>query len=193
MIVRMALIVVLALTGGCVTAPMAALVTPVTRADLQPYVEGGDRSVSGEAFLREATGRLRRCSGATVMFIPALPVVDEAMIAWRRGEEIDVSGLPFLDLPETVRTVECTSRGKFRMSGLPALDYWIAVPVRWVEVDRSSGLKWKRGGMLAARVSLREGSVSRLVVDNEDRVFAAEPYALTSRFTTACGCAQDVR
>ncbi|MEM6763061.1 MAG: hypothetical protein AAF615_09295 [Pseudomonadota bacterium] len=179
-----ALTFVLAGMVSCTPTTLATLSSPIDGAALSAYTATGSATLSGEGFARRATGRLKRCSGARVTLVPALPVLDEAVLAWRAGRTVDASRIPVAGTARAVRTTECNSRGRFSFKGVPPLDYWVFVPIKWYDIDRPSKLRFPRGGMFAARYSLGGGSQRGVVIDNEDFIGDVDPYLVISRLTS---------
>lgn len=157
----------------CVTAPVP-LQSALTAEELSFYAAAGDRSIAGQAFLRQGGGGVVTCAGEDAVLLPAVPVVEEAMRVWRAGDEVDASAVPRVDVAGSVRWSTCDAAGDFGFTGLPARTYWLAVPVRWT-VAREG-----QGGMLARRLSLEAGSEPRVILaDGDGAWLRAKPWLLT--------------
>jgi hypothetical protein len=166
-------IVLAAALAGCSTTFPIQLRSDLTKEELAPYGERGERFISGQAFLRQAGGLVVTCAGETVTVLPAVDAVEEAIDIWRAGDEIYTVNLEYPNVSGSVRWVECDGGGNFIVEGLPAETYWVMVPVRW-------GVGKKRyGGMLAERVSLYHGPEERLILDEDDKLYSARPWELT--------------
>ncbi|MEO1105430.1 MAG: hypothetical protein AAFW98_17125 [Pseudomonadota bacterium] len=174
-------LLIIAIMTACTTTPVIPVSLTLSEAELRPYARGGKRVISGEGFVRKRNARTVKCSGAPVTLLPAVPMVDEAMALWQAGELVDPRSLPAAGVGGAVRRTECSRSGRFKFERLPALDYWITLPVVWQERNYRSGILWDRGGMLAMRISVRDHSRKGVVVDNEDWAGAADPDLLAER------------
>ncbi|MEM8664166.1 MAG: hypothetical protein AAGF49_08610 [Pseudomonadota bacterium] len=175
-------LIFIAFLAACTTTATAPtpFTVPLSEGELLPFAQEGKRVISGEGFIRLRSSGTVRCSGAPVTLLPAVPMVDAAMERWRTGGKIDPASLPIAHLGSAVRRTECSRSGRFKFERLPALDYWVTLPVTWQERRYRSGIAWDRGGMLAARISVRKHSHKRVVVDNEDWSGGADPELLAA-------------
>lgn len=165
-------VVLAALLAGCKTFPIQ-LRSDLTRAELAPYGETGDRFIAGEAFRRQVGGGIVTCAGETVTLLPAVQVVEEAVKIWRAGDEIYTTNLEYVNVSGSVRWTECDKDGTFAFFDLPPQEYYVMVPVRW------NSRKKSYGGVLSEKVDLTHGSAERLILDGDDTFYDARPWELT--------------
>jgi hypothetical protein len=167
--------------SGCQTFPIQ-LRSTLTKEELQPWGEGGDRFIAGEAFRRQAGGGVVTCAGETVYLLPSVKVSEEAVKIWRAGDEIYTTNLEYANVSGSVRWTECDKDGNFAFFDLAPRKYLVFVKVTW-----HVGKK-EFGGMLFERVSLKSGSAERLILDADDKFYDAEPWELTPHFTRRPPC-----
>lgn len=161
-----------AMLTGCVTAVPLRNVPTVD--ELSAYAAPGDRSIAGQAFLRQGGGGVVTCAGEDAVLLPAVPLVEEAMRLWLAGEEVDASTVPRANVAGSVRWSTCDAAGNFAFAELPARIYWLVVPVRW------SVAREPQGGMLARRISLEGELEPRVILSGSDRSrLGAKPWLIT--------------
>ncbi|MEM8551591.1 MAG: hypothetical protein AAGF45_04370 [Pseudomonadota bacterium] len=189
---RVVLLPIALVLAACQTAFPIQLRSDLTRAEVLPYGEKGERIVAGQAFLRQVGGGLVTCAGETVTLVPAVKLVDEAMKVWRAKDEIYTVNLPYARVRGAVRYVECDASGGFVFEELPALSYWVFVNVRWRAPKAGYLDDGEEGGLLVERISVRHEDKLRVIVDSEDKLAGAKPWELTPHLTKSCKCAKDL-
>jgi hypothetical protein len=144
-----------------VYAPVPAYAAP------RPASAAGNQ-VEGRGLLTRE-GQTRTCAGREARIIPADPAAEaflrEAFGASRKGLILSTQweGMPFHGAPPVTT---CDDQGRFRFSGLPDGDYYLAVVVSW-EVPSSFGAYLEqRGGTIVAPVTLSGGGVTSVIVAN---------------------------
>ena len=121
----------LSFVGFCLLAAACAQDRPVAKtttvAAAKP-VPGGTGSVSGIAFLVDKDKRTLRCSGSSiVLVVPANPVTRQMILTAKRRQEIsNVSSLESLG----GRLGRCDSKGEFKIEGVAAGSWIVAVQIK---------------------------------------------------------------
>ena len=114
-------------------------------------------------------GQTRTCAGRDARIIPADRDADAFLLKAfgpsRKGLILSTqwAGMPFRGAPSVTT---CDSQGRFRFSGLPDGDYYLAVVVSW-EVPSSRGAYLEqRGGTIVAPITLSGGGLKSVFVAN---------------------------
>lgn len=147
---------VLLLLAGCATTPQART-TPFIESDYAWASRPGTGAITGQAFLVTRGGEVKVAAGREVLLNPVTPYSTE----W--FDRAVVAGMPLEPPDERFRkyhrTVVGDAEGRFRFTGLPAGDYYVA---SWITWEYRPGLY--SGGYAYSKATVREGATTDCVV-----------------------------
>ncbi len=138
-------------------APPKARVAVFDPAEYAPFSRVGTGVIEGQAFLKTKGGDVKLAAGEPVYLNPVTTYSTEFfetyVIGYRDVEPSDPRAGDFS------RTVVGDGEGRFRFEGLPAGDYYLHCAIHWYYSEYG-----QTGGIAHARVTVRDGEVTRAVV-----------------------------
>lgn len=146
---------VAAFLAGCAAPqPMSAKFDPAEHA---AFSKSGTGVIEGQAFLKTKGGDVKLAAGNVVSVFPATSY-------WREWRDRSVIGGVELSggddrANQFVRETQADGEGRFRFDGLPAGSYILTCEIRWHYSEYG-----QTGGIAHARVTVRDGEVTRAVV-----------------------------
>jgi hypothetical protein len=165
-------VLVLALAGGCASAPKAKTVTlthPFDKIQADRLLRPGPNTIKVNAFLRQEGGGVVTCAGQDVDLVPATEMARERITAlygsalggFRRADAVTVN-FAGID-PEYAgkqKNALCSSEGRVTFENVTNGDFYVTTEVVWSAQGK------KQGGFLAKRVTVGDGEVLDLVLSD---------------------------
>lgn len=141
--------------AGC-AAPKART-TVFDPAEYVPFSRTGTGAVEGQAFLKTKGGDVKVGAGEPVYLNPVTAYSTEFyetyVVGYNEIEAADPRAAEFR------RDMIADGEGRFRFEGLPSGDYYLHCAIHWHYSEYG-----QTGGIAHARVTVRDGEVTRAVV-----------------------------
>jgi hypothetical protein len=155
------------LASGCANLqqPTYTLSRVFDRPAAAALMAPGANSIAGNAFLRQAGGGVVSCAGSPVVLVPATAYATERILAIYQSAE---GGLAYRSVkfqPESqefaalTRKTSCDSAGNFTFDAVADGDFYLVTQVVWM-----LGSYNRQGGVLARRITVSGGKVTRIVM-----------------------------
>jgi hypothetical protein len=158
----------LTLASGCAPRHYAPriyqLSAPFIPEEYQPYRSPGTSTISGQAFMKTRGGDVKLGAGSAVVLCPVTTYSRE-WFQVRVLQDVPTS-TPDERTAQFTRTAIADSQGRFRFSGLPAGEYFIACYIRW-EVPSEFGLM-PAGGWAYCKSHVDSSETSEIVATRPD-------------------------
>ncbi len=166
----------LVFVGGCASGPAYQILTPFHDNDFRLWKESGPYTVTGEAFLRQPSGKVITCAGETISLMPLTDYNLELSKLLESGKGYP----PNYDrrAHRYDKKVMCDASGKFTFKNLPALNWLLITRVTWQEDGLLSfvpfvGGPTAKGGWLFQEVDIADSQPDTTVhvsLTNDDFV-----------------------
>ena len=150
--------------SGCVNSVEAPIWNPITESaemEYQPYLEAGNATITGQAFLAQRGGNVVKAAGRTVTLDPATSIGNE----WWKKVVTEGYGRsetpPFTAFQQARRTTTADADGRFRFSDLPPGKYYLHTVVTWETGSRYSSTQ---GGMVGQLVEVQAGEAIEVIL-----------------------------
>ena len=161
-----------ALLSACSSSEPAHMLTPFLDTDFGRWKGPGDASVTGQAFVKLASGRVVTCAGETVSLVPATGYNMEMEQALGQG----------LGMPDDYskrahaydRKTTCDGVGRFSFENVPAMNWIVLTRVNWQEPSFYPFLGPNdKGGFLYQEKTLDDGA-NNVILTKDDFIKDAE-------------------
>lgn len=166
-------VALLLLLAAC--APPPITVTATYNPDEAAFSrQTGSRTVSGQAFLRQAGGNVVTCAGEEVFLTPSTNYARERIAALygnlssgynpiTGGRRVTTQDQFYTQYRSDSRKTNCDAQGNFLFRDVPPGDYFLLTTVRWI-VPRNEYITNQEGGGLMKAVSVRGTDVTNLIL-----------------------------
>ena len=160
-VLALALVAILAACEADQRYDRGHLDAPVTRADVAAYVDGGESTLKGQAFLRQESGKLVTCAGSEVLLMPDVAWTRQVVDQLRDGKiaQMRVNGeRPSKMFPLAFRKKWCKRDGEFEFGRI--------APGPWILLTH---VTWKagyalQGGIMVGFVEVPDGGTEEVVL-----------------------------
>ena len=165
---KIALISLALLLTAC-QAPTYNIVAPFNEKEAEVALKKGNNTIKGEAFLRQAGGRVVTCAGYEVSLTPVTAYATERIMALygtaEKGQNIlgwQARNYNFVPNEpryfELRKTTVCNSTGYFEFKNIKDGSYYLVTSVLW-----TNGQAWQ-GGSLMQKVSVKDGETVEVIL-----------------------------
>jgi len=135
----------LTLACGALIYPPTQMQTPFNSAEHRPYLEAGEYSIQGQAFLNQQGGGVVTCAGTEVLLVPATTFFREAVNSANSFKTPQTTEKIDRSFRTTIRSSQCDAQGNFSFQKIPKGSWFIITEVFW-----------RAGGSLQGDVLLKE-------------------------------------
>ena len=136
---------------------------PFDSSEHRPYVQEGQASITGQAFLRQQGGGVVTCAGRRVALVPGTEYFRTVAIALAYGQRVEPPRDTDIQGSRLAREGQCDAQGNFAFKGLPAGRWKVVTDVQWTVAGK------RQGGWLMKDVTVEPAGTAQVLLTDADR------------------------